>query len=205
MSEPLPTRVVGDLSSLPDSETGNRHLVWWGNIGFMAIEGTAFALAIGTYLYLATQTQSWPPAGVRPPDLLWSAIFTVGLMLSELPNRWVCRKSTEHDERGVRLGVLLMSILALALLAVRGVELRHLNISWDDNAYGSVVWMLMILHTSHILTDWVDTVVQAVWLFTHEVGDDQFADVEDNANYWSFVVYAWIPIYALLYWFPRLL
>ena len=43
----------------------------------------------------------------------------------------------------------------------------------------------------------------ALWLYTHEIGDDQFADVEDNANYWNFVVVAWLPIYAIVYWVPR--
>jgi len=204
MSAPRPTRNVGDLSALPESATGHRHLVWWGNVGFMAIEGTGFALAAGTYLYLAAQSASWPPAGTAMPGLLWSTLFTVGLIVSEAPNRWVCGSATARDERRVRLGALIMSLVGVALLAVRAVELGHLWVSWDDNAYGSVVWLLMVLHTSHVLTDWIDTVVQAVWLHTHEIGDDQYADVEDNANYWSFVVYAWLPIYALVYWFPRL-
>ena len=56
---------------------------------------------------------------------------------------------------------------------------------------------------SGVITDLGDTAVQAAWLFTHEVGDDQFADVEDNANYWTFVVVTWLPIYALIYWATR--
>ena len=43
-----------------------------------------------------------------------------------------------------------------------------------------------------------------MWLYTHEVGDDQFADVEDNANYWTFVVLTWLPIGGLIYLAPRL-
>ena len=39
MSDAMPTRVVGDLSDLPETASGSSHLVWWGNIGFMAIEG----------------------------------------------------------------------------------------------------------------------------------------------------------------------
>jgi heme/copper-type cytochrome/quinol oxidase subunit 3 len=63
--------------------------------------------------------------------------------------------------------------------------------------------MLMVLHTSHVVTDLGETGVQSLWLFTHEVGDPQFSDIEDNANYWSFVVLAWLPIYFLIYWLPR--
>lgn len=61
----------------------------------------------------------------------------------------------------------------------------------------------MVLHTIHIVTDVGDTAVQALWLYTHVIGEDQFEDVTDNANYWSFVVVAWLPIYVLLYWLPR--
>jgi len=203
MSEAIHTRIVGDLSELPESASGVRHLVWWGNIGFMAIEGTAFALAIGVYLYLMSQTAGWPPSGTRPPDWLWSIVLTIGLLLSEIPNLWVRRKTIEKDERGVRVGTLIMTIIGLLLLIPRWFEFAHLNVSWHDNAYGSVLWMLMVLHTSHLITDIGDTAVQAVWLYTHEVGDDQFADVEDNANYWTFVVLSWLPIFALIQLAPR--
>ena len=40
MKGPREFELVGDLTSLPTSETGARHLVWWGNTGFMVIEGT---------------------------------------------------------------------------------------------------------------------------------------------------------------------
>lgn len=203
MSAPLPNRIVGDLAHLPQSATGARHLVWWGNIGFMAIEGTAFALAIGAYLYLMSQTAPWPPAGTHPPDLLWAAVFTLGLVLSEVPNLWVRRKALAKDERGVRLGTLAMALIGATLLIPRAYEFNHLGVRWFDNAYGSVVWLLMVLHTSHLVTDLGDTIVQCTWLYTHEVGDDQFADVEDNVNYWTFVVLSWLPIGALVYLVPR--
>lgn len=203
MSDAVPTRVVGDLSDLPETASGSSHLVWWGNIGFMAIEGTAFALAAGAYLYLMSQTAGWPPDGVRPPDLLWPAVLTLGLFLSEIPNLWVRRCAKAKNERGVRIGTLAMTVLGLLLLIPRGIEFGHLNVTWYDNAYGSLTWMLLVLHTSHLITDIGDTAVQCVWLYTHEVGDDQFADVEDNANYWTFVVLTWIPVGALVYLAPR--
>ena len=56
MTEALPEKVVGDLSGLPDHADGPRNVVWWGNTGFMLIEGTAFALAGGAYLYLSSQS-----------------------------------------------------------------------------------------------------------------------------------------------------
>lgn len=198
MSPARDTPIVGDLSTLPDCSDGPRHLVWWSNLGFMLIEGTGFALAAAAYLYPQSQGPAWPPA------LLWSGIFTVGLVLSELPNRWVAKRAKAKDERAVRIGVLLMTIVGAVLLVARGFELAHMNIHWTTDAYGSVVWMLIVLHTSHVVTDLGETAVISLWLYTHEFGDNQFADVTDNANYWRFVILAWLPIYALVYWAPRL-
>jgi len=203
MSEAPPIRVVGDVAHFPGSATGARHLVWWGNLGFMLIEGTAFLLAGGAYLYLMGHSPGWPPQGDGLPDLLGGTVFTLCLLASELPNRWLSAQAKAKNERHVRLGSLLMTGLGLILIGIRALELGHLNVRWDQDAYGSVVWMLMVLHTSHVATDLGDTGVQMVWLFTHEIGDDQYADVSDNCNYWTFVVLAWLPIYILVYWMPR--
>ena len=204
MMPPRPLRIVGSVTGLPESAEGPRHLVWWGNTGFMAIEGTGFLLAAGVYLYLQSQSPGWPPAGVRLPDLMWSTIFTIGLLLSEIPNLWVLRSARNKDAARVRTGTLLMTVLGLILTGLRWFELQHLNAPWYESAYGSAVWLLMVLHTSHVVTDLGDTAVQSAWLYTHTIGDDQFADVEDNANYWTFVVLAWLPIYGMIYWLPRL-
>jgi heme/copper-type cytochrome/quinol oxidase subunit 3 len=169
----------------------------------MLIEGTAFALAIGAYFYLQSQSPTWPPGGDAPPGLLWSGLFTAALLASQLPNRWVCKKARQQDSRGVRSGTLLMALLGILLLAIRGFELAHLNVRWDHDAYGSVIWMLMVLHTSHLVTELGETAVQSVWLYTHRIETDQFSDVQDNSEYWSFVVFAWVPIYLILYWVPR--
>jgi len=197
--------IVGDLSNLPPSASGARNLVWWGNTGFMVIEGTGFALAAAVYLYLLTQASGWPPKGDQHPGLLWSGIFTAGLILSELPNLWVLRCARAKNVAGVRWGVLAMTLIAMALLIPRAFEFAHLGVTWHQDAYGSVVWLLLVLHTAHVITDWGDTAVLGAWLFSHEVGDDQFSDVEDNSNYWTFVVLCWLPIYALIYWAPRVL
>ena len=204
MTPDLPARPVGDLAYLPEHADGAAHVVWWGNVGFMLIEGTGFLLAIGAYLYLQSQSPAWPLNGDALPALTWSGIFTGGLVLSIIPNLWVRRQARQKREGRVRIGVLTMTLIGFALMTARWFELQQLGVRWNVDAYGSVVWLLMVLHTSHVVTDLGETAVQAAWLYTHEVGPDQFSDVEDNANYWNFVVLAWLPIYGLIYWLPRL-
>jgi heme/copper-type cytochrome/quinol oxidase subunit 3 len=204
MSADHDVRIIGDLSQLPDTAIGPRNLVWWGTLGFLLIEGMGFLLAAGAYLYLRGQAADWPPHS-RPPDLAWGTAFTALLLLSEIPNRWLDRRARAHDARAVRIGLVVMSVLGLALMVVRGFEFAHLNVRWDADAYGSVTWMLLFLHAVHVLTDLADTAVLGVCLFTRAISPSQFADVDDNAGYWSFVVLTWLPIYLLIYWGPRLL
>ncbi len=202
--EALRPRVVGDLSGLPRDVIGMRNLNSWGLVGFMLIEGMGFGLAAASVLYLASQGAGWPPGGVLPPDHLFGLIFTLGLLASEWPNRWLARRAHDHDLRAMRWGMVLMTLFGLALIGVRAFEFMHLNVHWAANAYGSVIWLLMVLHTTHLVTDVADTAVQAGWLFRRRIEEKQYSGAVDNCAYWDFVVVTWLPLYALIYWMPRL-
>ena len=196
-------RIAGDVSGLPASGFGARTLIWWGMLGFILIEGGGFALGSGSYLFLMSHTTPWPPHHL-PPSLLLSGLFTAVLLLSEIPNVLTRRAALAQNEGATQTGVIVMSLLGLVLVAIRWFELQGLNVRWDDNAYGSIVWALLFLHTTHVVTDLADTIVLAIFTFTHEVDTDRFSDAADNCMYWHFVVIAWLPIYALVYWVPRL-
>jgi heme/copper-type cytochrome/quinol oxidase subunit 3 len=104
----------------------------------------------------------------------------------------------------VQIGLVVMSLFGIAPLALRAFEFPALHVSWDDNAYGSIVWTLLGLHTTHILTDLIDTLVLTCLMFTRH-GDNarRYGDVQDNALYWNFVVITWLPLYICIYWVPR--
>jgi cytochrome c oxidase subunit 3 len=107
--------------------------------------------------------------------------------------------------RKVQLGLLGMSLFGIVPLIIRWFEVAAVNVRWDSNAYGSVVWFLLGLHTTHLLTDVADTVVLTVLMFRPEgQSGRRFGDVSDNAFYWDFVVLTWLPIYFILYWVPRI-
>jgi len=94
-------------------------------------------------------------------------------------------------------------LVSIAFLVVRGFEFTALNTRWDSDAYGSAVWMLMGLHTTHLITDAYDSLVLTVLMFTGPLEGKRFVDVSENAAYWYFVVLSWIPIYAVIYWGAR--
>ncbi|HET6436284.1 MAG TPA: hypothetical protein VFG18_11380 [Xanthomonadaceae bacterium] len=196
------TRIVGDLSALPDHAFGSTSLGWWGVVGFMLIEGMGFVLAIGAYYFLLPNEHSWPPVN-PPPSLLWGSLFTVLAVLSELPNQWVKKRAEQYDLAGVRIGLVLMVAIGLVLLGLRAFEFTALNVRWDTNAYGSIVWAILALHTLHMATDVYDSAVLAALVFLKKVDGRKFSDVADNALYWHFIVWSWVILYGVVYWTPR--
>ena len=193
-------RSVADVSQLPTYGFGSKSPIWWGTLGFVALEGTGFALAIGAYLYLAHLAPAWPIAPAQH-DIRAATILTLLLLVSVVPNLLLDRWAKRQDLRKVRFGLVVMSLSGIAPLIARIFEFGALTVLWDTNAYGSVIWFLLGLHTTHLLTDAGDTIVLTALMFTrHARSGKRFSDVSDNAFYWYFVVASWLPIYLLLYW-----
>lgn len=193
-----------DVSALPDHAFGHRSLTWWGVIAFMVIEAVAFAMAIASYFFLMNHQDKWPPDPVLPPDLLAGTLFTLVMLASEIPNSWTKKVAEKEDIASVRRGLVVMTLVGIPLFVLRGFEFASLNVGWTDNPYGSVLWMLLVLHTTHVLTDWIDTATLTVLMHTrHGHSGRRFADVSENSLYWRFVWLTWLPIYLLIYWVPR--
>ena len=192
-----------DVSHLPSFGFSHRSLMWWGTLGLMAIEGTVFALAVGTYFYLRSFASRWPMEDM-PPALLWGTVNTLLLLASLWPAHAAKRAAEALDLKGVRFWLVLTSLFELAVLGVRVLEFQTLNCRWDGSAYGSIVWMILGLHTLHLLTDAWDTLVLTALLHTDNIEGKRFVDVSENSLYWYFVVWSWLPLYAVLYGVPRL-
>lgn len=205
MTEGTGTVVKGralDVSGLPTVVFGHRSLMWWGTLGVMAIEGTVFALAIMAYFYLRSHQATWPLTSL-PPDLLWGTLNT-GVMLASFVPAHLAKKAAERLQlRRVQLWLVVSCLFGVVFTVIRACEFAALNVRWDSSAYGSVVWLLMGLHTTHILTDLLDTIVLTVMFFTGPLDGKRYVDVSENSFYWYFVVAAWIPIYLVVYWGAR--
>jgi len=197
------TRVL-DVSGLPTYAYGHRSLMWWGTFGMIIIESTVFALAVGTYFYLRDLAVTWPPHGV-PPVLTYGTMNTAILLLSAIPNHWTKHQAEHENLRTTRIGLVICLLFGVAFIVVRGFEFGALQTSWNTSAYGSIVWALLVLHTVHVLSDWVESVVLTVLMFTgHGEQPRRFVDVSEDCLYWRFVWITWIPIFTLIYLVPRL-
>jgi cytochrome c oxidase subunit I+III len=192
-----------DVRALPSFGFSHRSLMWWATAGLMVIEGTVFAMAVAIYFYLRGVNAAWP-LNAPPPALLWGTLNTVVLLLSLWPNQLAKRAAERGDRPGACLWLTVCLAFALVFLVLRGFEFSSLNVMWYGNAYGSIVWLLLGLHTTHLVTDTVDTAVLAVLLKTGPYEGKRLLDTSENAIYWYFVVLSWLPIYAVLYLAPRI-
>jgi heme/copper-type cytochrome/quinol oxidase subunit 3 len=193
---------VLDASTLPTFAFGQRSPMWWGTMGLMAIESTVFALTVMAYFYLRSHASVWPMSRF-PPDLLWGTLNTVIMLASAVPNELAKRAAERLDLANVRLWMVVCLLFSLVFLGVRALEFTTLNTRWDSDAYGSVVWMLMCLHTTHLVTDAYDSAVLTALTFTNRMEGKRYVDVSENAAYWYFVVLSWLPIYAVVYFGAR--
>lgn len=193
-----------DVRALPTVVFSHRSLMWWGTLGLMAIEGTVFALAVMSYFYLRSHQETWPITSL-PPDLRYGTLNTIVLVASVLPAIVAERAAKKLDLRATRLWLVVCCLFGIAFATIRIFEFATLNCRWDSNAYGSVVWLLLGLHTTHIVTDLIDTIVLTVLFFTGPLDGKRFVDVSENSFYWYFVVAAWIPLYLVIYWGARAL
>jgi cytochrome c oxidase subunit 3 len=194
-----------DVSRLPKARFGAHAPIWWGIVGMCTIEGTMLAMMIASYLYLRLNSVQWPPAGTNPPALGAGTANLLVMLISVIPMWWI----DTHAENGRRGWVQATLVAAVAFniiaLVLRAYEFPAMKCRWDTHAYGSLVWTILGLHAGHLLASTIENAFLAVVAFRRPLDDHHRLDLEMNAIYWFFIVGAWIPLYVVVYWGPRLL
>jgi cytochrome c oxidase subunit 1/cytochrome c oxidase subunit I+III len=192
-----------DVSHLPAAELSTGSLLWWGMVGFVAVEGAFFALLIVVALYLRNELPHWPPPPVPPPDLTLPTV-NLALLFASLVPMHLSEKAVERGDRRATLGWLALGVaLGLAFLVLRIVVWRGLPFQWNDHVYGSFVWTALGLHTIHVATELLESIVVGLLLAVGYWGDEQRLGVLTSGVYWDFVVIAYVPLYAVVYLLPH--
>ena len=196
-------RRVLDVSMLPDTgEFGHHGLIWWGTVGFMVIEGSMFAIVLVVYFYLRLKVAEWPPS-LPNPDLTVGTANLLLVFVSCLPNALAKKAAEKQQLSRTRLWLTVVTLFGVGNVILRAFEYPALNCRWDDNAYASITWLLLSLHTVHVATDVVDSAVLVALAFIGPMTRSRFIDVSENSLYWYFIVAWWIPIYLTIYFAPR--
>ena len=195
-------RIVADVSQLPTVVFGSRNIVSWGTTGFMVIEGFTLALCAVTYVYLRKNSAVWPPHGTQLPQLLVPTI-NMALMILTVPLALWAKRSAERMATGAtRVALVLSSVAAVVIFGLRLAEFASLHTQWNSSAYGSIAWTILGFQGTLILIDMYDTIGLTAIMFLRPESK-WYPEVADNALYWIFTVFSWLPLYFLVYFGPR--
>jgi cytochrome c oxidase subunit 1/cytochrome c oxidase subunit I+III len=192
-----------DVSDLPAAVLDSRSLVWWGTIVMTVIEGFVFAITVGAYFYLRTIASEWPPAHIGPPALTAATVNLVVLLVSAVPAVVLDRAAQRRDLRMVRWMLGANLIFGTMFLVLRIFEFRALHAWWNSNAYGSITWTLLGLHTSNLITSLLETAIVLAYFIIRPVEDRHYLDARLDGVFWYFIVVTWIPLYAVVFLVPR--
>ena len=198
-------RIVGSVADLPTTTFGHRSLVWWGTLAFIVIEGSTLFVCVVSYLYVRQNFPTWPPEHVLRPSVAAGAAQAGLMLLSNIPMAMVDRAARRLDLRTVRIGMVVVSLLALVMCALRVLEMNALHVRWDSTAYGSVAWGALVTHSTLLLLETVETLVFTLLLFSPNLEQRDISGVSDNALYWYFMTAVWIPLAALVFLSPYIL
>ena len=198
------TRIVADVAGLPTTTFGHRSMMWWGTVGYLLIEGTTLLICAGSYFYLRKNFATWPPRGVLRPGLTAAALQATLMLVSNVPMLSVDRAARRLDLRAVRTGMVICTVLALAMCAVRVFEFQALHVRWDSSAYGSVAWATLVTHSTLLLLETVETLVFTTLLFSPNMEQRDLSAAADNALYWYFMTLGWLPLAAIVFLSPYL-
>ena len=194
-----------DVSALPAKAFGPRTTIWWGVLGLLTIEGTMFGILVASYFYLTKNFSAWPPPGTPPPDVGAATANMILLLASVWPMRVAHRAAFAERRRPIALALALCTLAGVIALVLRFFEFRAMHIRWDTNAYGSIVWTILGMHTGHLIASTLENILLMVLMRAGPVEAKHFVDTNVNAVYWYFVVLAWLPVYCVVYFAPRAL
>jgi cytochrome c oxidase subunit 3 len=198
-------RAVVDVSRPPYLVSGARAPVWWAIVLLVAIEATVFGTLLSSYFYLPLGEPQWPPAGIEPPKLLLPTINTVILLASSLAMYTADKAIGRGDERRMSIGMAVAVGLAALFLGLKVIEYSGVEYRWDTHSYASIVWTITGFHAAHVTALIFKTIIVGVQARVADFRQERRLVVQSNGIYWHFVVGIWLPLYAVLYWSPRLM
>jgi cytochrome c oxidase subunit III len=196
---------VMDVSHLELEEFGRADTLWWGVMGLIVIEGTAFALLIASYFFYRMRYTEWPPSDAGLPRWDFTIANLILMLLITYPMRKISQRAPTADRLWLSKMLGVSAVLILVSTVLRYFEFRTLQTDWNEHSYGSVVWALVFMHAFHLATTAGETGMLAVYAAVKNLDRKHRADIQVNTLYWYFVVVSWIVIFSVVYLAARVL
>jgi heme/copper-type cytochrome/quinol oxidase subunit 3 len=198
-------RLTLDVSGLPPYDISSQSPLFWGQVLLCLIEGSLLCMLIATYFYLRLGVDVWPGPGIHLPGPALPSWAFVPLLAS-CAGSWLASEAAKENSRsGMLFGLGLNLVLGIIFMLMRALEWKSLNFTWASDAHGSIVWAILFLHSYDVVADLLMTAVLIVIVASGRYGPRQRIGVHVDSVLWYFLVGIWIPLYAVIYWAPRLI
>jgi cytochrome c oxidase subunit III len=208
-------RRVLDVSGLPNSAMDSYAPVWWGNALLMIIESMTVLLLLTSYFYIRRNFYEWPPPQPRNipplfhpyPDLLIPTIELAVMLGSCFLMYWTDIAARREQAGRVKVGLWIVLLISLAMIALRFMEMQssHLKFRWDDNAYASVIWVILGTHLTYLIAAAAEFLIMVLWIMRHSLDPKHGLDVTLAGGYWYWAVATWVACYLTVYIGARVL
>lgn len=197
-----------DVSTWTRDYHDQRHPFWWGILLLIAIEVIVVSAFIISFFYLwilsSHGSSPWLPTDVVLPPLLFPTINTVLIILCSLSMYYGGVVIERNEVMKFYYLVIFCCIAGGIVLILRWLQLRSLSLDWKHSAYASFVWTLTGFHFLHLSSAILGTAVIGWFTKKGYYSMERQLGVQVDTMYWYFVSIAWLPMYIVLYWVPRL-
>jgi cytochrome c oxidase subunit III len=202
-----------DVAELPATVFDTSSMLWWGNTLLLFIETAMFGILIALYFSVMTNTAPFPPPRVdrlpvlynSEPDLVLPVTGLIVLLVSLIPGIWLDVSARQRKAGAIKIGLILTLAFNFAAIAIRYYEFDSLHFKWNDNAYGSITWMILGMHLLHIIVLGCEDVFLLIWTFVKGVDDKHAVDLTVTAVYWYWIVGMWVVLFPIVYIVPRVI
>jgi len=187
------------VDKLPSYAFGHRDPMWWATVLLMAMEGTTLALLVMSYFYLRQRVDVWPTTAPGRASITWGSATAVTLLVSAIPTHQMKNATRTGDLRGIQRSMWLVTLLSVAAVVTRAFEFKSLPFRWDTDAYASVFWGMLTLHTTHLALGVIENLIFSVLLAKGPLEKKHLVDCEVNGIYWYFAVAGGVVVSVILY------
>jgi heme/copper-type cytochrome/quinol oxidase subunit 3 len=158
-----------------------------------------FAVLLSAYFFLRASSKQWPIGGLELPELRLSVPFSFVLWGSSLPIFWAEAGIRRGDQGRLRAGLLISFLMALGFLGWTVKDFIDLHFGWRDNAYGSIFYTVVGLHTLHVVVGALMNVIVQIKAWQGKFSAERHRTVEVFGLYWHFVDVVWVFVFPSLF------
>jgi cytochrome c oxidase subunit I+III len=169
----------------------------WGMAMLVASEATLFGSFIGSYYYLRFTSPHWPPLGTPEPRVVVPLVLAGVLALTSLPIQ-LAAGSARAGRRARAIALILLALVVQAgyfAYSVHDFADQLHRFTPQDNAYGSIYYVLLGAHHAHVIVG----VLLSLWLVVRLLGgltSYRVTAVRSIALYWYVVAALAIAVTA---------